>query len=91
MEDLGLKTAIMVSSPYHMRRIKIITARVMAKWPGNDHFVGGDSGEGHAIGPFAFVPAPANKPPGKIWFLHQEQLKDVLQECAKIFWFVIYS
>jgi len=94
MEDLGLKTALMVSSPYHMRRIKMITALVMASSNSNhadsiDHK--NDSSGHHRINAFAFIPTRFEKPPGEFWFLNQKELQNVLEEYGKIIWFSLYS
>lgn len=75
MSDFGLKSAIFVSSPYHMRRIKLIVAKV---------FAGEKSG-------FYFVPTSYEKAPGYFWKLSWNDWKKVRREYGKMFWFSLYT
>lgn len=74
MADLGLKSAIFVSSPYHMRRVKLIVTKV---------FTGEQSG-------FYFVPTIYEKAPGSFWELSTSDWRKVGREYIKIIWFSIY-
>lgn len=70
----GLGSAIFVSSPYHMRRIKIIVIRVFDK----------DDGV------FYFVPTHYEKAPTGFWELSLSDWKKVIREYGKILWFSVY-
>ena len=74
MSDYGLKSAIFVSSPYHMRRIKLIATKVF------DLNNGG----------FYFVPTRYEKVPVNYWELSSADWKKVRREYGKILWFFIY-
>jgi hypothetical protein len=74
MSDYGLKSAIFVSSPYHMRRIKLIATKVF------------DLNKGV----FYFVPTRFEKIPVKYWELSSTDWKKVRREYSKILWFLIY-
>jgi hypothetical protein len=74
MSSYGLKSAIFVSSPYHMRRIKLITMKVF------------DSNKGD----FYFVPTPYEKVPANYWELSSADWKKVIREYGKILWFFTY-
>jgi hypothetical protein len=74
MSHYGLKSAIFVSSPYHMRRIKIIVTRVFDQ---NDVV-------------FYFVPTHYEKAPAAFWELSWTNWKKVGREYGKILWFYIY-
>jgi hypothetical protein len=75
MSGYGLKSAIFVSSPYHMRRIKLIAMKVF-------HPPQGD---------FYFVPTRYEKVPVNYWELSSADWKKVRREYGKIIWFYIYS
>ena len=75
MSAYGLRSAIFVSSPYHMRRIKLIAASVF------------DSGDSE----FYFVPTSFEKAPAHFWELSWSEWKKVVREYGKILWFKIYS
>ena len=51
MQGMGLRTAIMVSSPYHMERIRIIARKVF----------------GRQADLFSYVPAPYGQRPDGVW------------------------
>ena len=74
MLSYGLKSAIFVSSPYHMRRIKLITMKVF------------DPNKGD----FYFVPTPYEKVPVNYWELSSADWKKVIREYGKILWFFTY-
>lgn len=74
MSDYKLKSAIFVSSPYHMRRIKLIVANV---------FAGEQAG-------YYFVPTIYEKAPGSFWELSPTDWKKVSREYIKIIWFCFY-
>lgn len=74
MADFGLKSAIFISSPYHMRRIKLIVTRVFSGW----------------MGEFYFIPTSFEKAPGYFWKLSWENWKKVGKEYGKMFWFCLY-
>jgi len=74
MSYYGLRSAIFVSSPYHMRRIKIIVIRV---FDNND-------------GVFYFIPTHYEKAPAGFWELSSADWKKVAREYGKILWFFVY-
>ena len=74
MTDYGLKSAIFVSSPYHMRRIKLIAAKIF------------DFGKND----FYFVPTLYEKAPANILELSLSDWKKVRREYGKMIWFLIY-
>ena len=74
MSDYGLNSAIFISSPYHMRRIKLIAAKAF------DLNKGG----------FYFVPTRYEKVPVNYWELSSADWKKVRREYGKILWFYIY-
>ncbi len=75
MNRLGLKSAIMVSSPYHMRRIKMISRSVF----------------GEEARTYKYVPTPFENDPAEFWKMDLSNWKFVLEELIKICWFGIYS
>ena len=75
MSDFGLKSAIFVSSPYHMRRIKLIVTKVFA----------GEKGG------FYFVPTSYEKASGSFWELSGADWKKVGWEYIKMLWFSLYT
>ena len=74
MSHYGLRSAIFVSSPYHMRRIKIIVIRVFEN---NDY-------------EFYFIPTHYEQTPAVFWELSSADWKKVAREYGKILWFYIY-
>lgn len=74
MADFGLKSAIFISSPYHMRRIKLIVTKVFT----------GDQSE------LYFVPTSYEKAPTDIGELSWANCKKIGREYGKIIWFSIY-
>jgi hypothetical protein len=74
MSDYRLKSAIFVSSPYHMRRIKLIVAKVFTAQKGG----------------FYFVPTSYEKAPADFWELTLADWKKVGREYGKILWFFLY-
>ncbi len=74
MSIYGLKSAILVSSPYHMRRIKLIVMKVF------------DTNKGD----FYFVPTSYEKAPANCWELSLADWKKVRNEYGKILWFFLY-
>lgn len=79
MDGLGFKSAIFVSSPYHMRRIKIIAEKVFPHTANTPTFK------------LYFVPTRYETPHLNSWLLNIHDLRFVLTEYLKIFWFFIYS
>jgi hypothetical protein len=75
MADLGLKSAIFVSSPYHMRRINLIVTKVFA-------------GE---TGVYYFAPTSYERAPGNFWELSWSDWRKVGWEYIKIMWFSLYK
>jgi hypothetical protein len=75
MSDYKLKSAIFVSSPHHMRRIKLIVARVFAAE--NDSYY--------------FVPTSYEKAPANFWELTVADWKKVGREYGKMLWFYLYT
>jgi uncharacterized SAM-binding protein YcdF (DUF218 family) len=74
MSGYGLNSAIFVSSPYHMRRIKLIVMKVF------------DTNKGD----FYFVPTSYENAPAKYWELSFADWKKVRNEYGKILWFFSY-
>ena len=74
MSDYGLKSAIFVSSPYHMRRIKIIVTKIFDTHKDD----------------FYFVPTNYEKAPANFWELSLSDWKKVRREYGKILWFFLY-
>ncbi len=75
MADFGLKSATFVSSPYHMRRIKLI---VSSEFKGEQR-------------EFYFVPTIYEKAPANFWELSSVEWKKVGREYTKMIWFSLYS
>jgi hypothetical protein len=75
MQALGAKSAIFVSSPYHMRRIKIIADRVFGADPGKRVFVGSRY---ETVEP-------------DTWWLRARERWWVFSEYVKILWFQLYT
>ncbi|MGV8059245.1 MAG: YdcF family protein [Smithellaceae bacterium] len=74
MAYFGLKSAIFVSSPYHMRRIKLIVSKV---FPGEQR-------------EYYFVPTSYEKAPAYFGELSWTNWKKVGREYGKIIWFSLY-
>jgi hypothetical protein len=74
MSGYGLKSAIFVSSPYHMRRIRLIVKNV---------FMGNIEG-------LYFVPTSYEKAPANFWELSWADWRKVSREYRKIIWFSLY-
>ena len=75
MDEVGFKSANFVSSPYHMRRVKLIADRV---------FAGGNYN-------LSFVPSRYEETHKNLWWLNKYDLKWVLSEYSKIIWFLLYE
>jgi hypothetical protein len=75
MDEAGLTSANLVSSPYHMRRIQVIADRVF------------DTGKYR----LAFVPTPYETPTDGPWFMNKWDRDYVVEEWAKILWLWIYA
>jgi uncharacterized SAM-binding protein YcdF (DUF218 family) len=75
MEQLNASSAVFVSSPYHMRRIKIITDRVF-------------SGSNVRI---TFVPSADGTIRPERWLLSAIDRQWVRQEYLKLAWFLLYE
>lgn len=75
MDKFGFKSANFVSSPYHMRRIKLIAGGV---------FDGGDYD-------LSCVATPYEKTHKNLWWFNKYDLKWVVGEYLKIAWFLIYE
>ena len=74
MSSYGLNSAILVSSPYHIRRIKLIVMKVF------------DTNKGD----FYFVPTSYEKAPANCLELSLADWKKVRNEYGKILWFFLY-
>jgi hypothetical protein len=75
MYKYGLHSAIFISSPYHMRRIKLIAIKVFY----------------NESGKFYFVPTSYEKAPARFWEMSSADWKKVGREYGKIIWFFLYS
>lgn len=74
MSDYGLKSAIFVSSPHHMRRIKIISGKVF----NSKNYL------------FYFVPTRYENIPAEFWELSSAEWRKIRREYSKIIWFLMY-
>jgi hypothetical protein len=74
IDKAGFRSAIFVSSPFHMRRIKMIASSVL----GSTHLK------------MTFVPMVQDNRANRFWFLCFPDLQSIGEEYAKIAWFVIY-
>ena len=74
MNNYGLKSAIFVSSPHHMRRIKIIAGKVFK----TNKYI------------FYFVPTRYENIPIKFWELSFSDWRKIRREYSKILWFFMY-
>ncbi|HME42736.1 MAG TPA: ElyC/SanA/YdcF family protein [Syntrophorhabdales bacterium] len=79
MATMGFTSAIFVSSPYHMRRIKLIASRVFSGTANTPTFR------------LYFVPTRYETHRLCCWFLKTRDLKFVSSEYAKMSWFLIYT
>ncbi len=75
MEQYGFKTAVFVSSPYHMRRIKIMSEKVFAD-------------PSYRI---VFVPARSETVHQNWLSLTKSDANFIAREYVKILWFLVYS
>ena len=74
MSHYGLNSAIFVSSPYHIRRIKVIVAKVFDQ----------------SDGVFYFIPTHYEQAPSACWELSWANWRKVAREYGKILWFLVY-
>jgi hypothetical protein len=75
MSFYGLKSAIFVSSPYHMRRIRLITAKLF-------------NFDKDAL---YFVPTRYENAPASVFELSSSDWRKVRREYMKMIWFWVYS
>ena len=75
MDAMGLRSAIMVSSPYHMKRISILARSVF--------------GEQSRL--FLYVPTPYESDPIHLRDMGRKNWRFVMSEYIKICWFQLYS
>ncbi len=75
MEALDIHSVNIVSSPYHLRRIKFISEHVFEHYPVTIHL----------------TPTPYGPQPVKLWWTDRDQRWWVLNEWIKLIWFFIYS
>ena len=75
MDAYSLKSAIFVSSPYHMRRVKLMADHIFDKKTYR----------------LSFVPTRYERPWGYLWWTDRLGVKQVLSEYVKLAWFLIYS
>jgi len=75
MDAMGLKSAVMVSSAYHMRRISLIAKKVF----------------GEQSRCFSYVPGSTGRNPVAMQELGPADWMFVIQEYVKICWFRLYS
>lgn len=75
MSKYELRSAIFISSPYHMRRIKLIAVKIFKNKSGEYYFV-----------PTSFEKAPMN-----FWELSAADWKKVGREYGKMLWFALYA
>ena len=75
MDEMGLRSVILVSSPYHMKRIKLIAERVF-------------TGQEYS---FTCVPTPLERPFAAGDWLNKTNGMLMLREYAKLTWFFLYG
>jgi len=75
IERMGLDSVVFVSSPYHMRRIKIIAQRLFDRQKIKTRFVA----------------TPYETTGGSLWWTNRREIAWVLSEYVKIAWFMIYE
>ena len=75
MQDLGLRSALLVSSPYHMRRIGLIAGRAFA-------------GDGRRLG---LAPSRGEIRPALGDWLDPGRRRNMLSEYVKLAWFICYA
>lgn len=75
MEQYGLKSAIFVSSPYHMRRIKIISEKIF------------DDQSSRIV----YIPTRFESFRHNLLHLTMHDWSNIINEYVKIIWFLIYS
>ena len=75
IETYNFKSLIFVSSPFHMRRLKIISGKVLA-----DNKL-----------KIIFVPSRFEKAYTNEWFSHWNKIQWVVSEYVKIGWFLLYE
>jgi len=75
MDNLNFTSAIFVSSPYHLRRVKIIADRVF-------------TGKAYKL---SFVPSHPLEKNKTLWGINKNDLTMVVSEYIKIAWFLIYE
>jgi uncharacterized SAM-binding protein YcdF (DUF218 family) len=91
MEHEGISSAILVSSPYHMRRIKMIAERVFGNSPPLEKGGRGDLDSSGGRYRFTFVPTRYEIQDEGFWLFNNYDRKFVLNEYLKIGWFLLYS
>ncbi len=94
MDDLGLRSALFISSPYHMRRIKLITGHVFKPAPSSPPLSSQSPPlQKEGKGGFIVYAVPTRyETQGKgFWLFNSSERKSVLTEYAKITWFLAYS
>ena len=75
IDEHGLKSAIFVSSPYHMRRVKIMAGRIFDQ----------------RVYDCSFVPTRYEKRCDNLWWTNRYCLKWVMGEYIKVGWFLTYE
>ena len=75
MDSLNFTSAILVSSPYHLRRVKIIADRVFI-------------GKAYKL---SFIPSYLQENDEVLWWVNKNDLTMVVSEYIKIAWFLIYE
>ena len=84
MEGLGISSAILVSAPYHMRRIRIIANHVFKSAPSSEK-------EEQVGFKLYTVPTRYETPDAGFWLFNSYDRKFVLTEYSKLVWFIVYS
>lgn len=75
VDEYGFRSAILVSEPYHMRRIKLIAGRVF----GQDAYR------------LTIVPTTAHRRGSMFWWLNKDERRWIVNEYLKILWFILYE
>ena len=84
MARLGINSAILVSSPYHMRRIRLIADHVFKSAPSSEK-------EGQDGFKLYAVPTRYETPGDGFWLFNSYERKFVLKEYSKLVWFIVYA
>ncbi|HLC17167.1 MAG TPA: ElyC/SanA/YdcF family protein [Thermodesulfovibrionia bacterium] len=75
MDKASFRSAIFVSSPYHMRRLKLIGEKLLDK----------------SVYTLFFVPSSYETVHQNLWLFYEYDRSWIIKEYAKMFWFFLYT